>query len=593
MSSVDAEGKDEGADATPKSFPSLAHEAVHLTMTNRFNAARDFINAHQADDVRVEEIGALTDYIMAVSCHADALLDQALKSTWSTEAHARKQLSSSKKLADRIEGELIQADTHMLGALTQLVQQAYLKMAWNVRKSYGFYLSAEKHIQEEEDRAEGGKGSVEALKLSELKGWMQFGIGLFNMVLSLLPASVMTVAEWIGYHGDREKAFQYLRASQQSPSFMAPFACLLLCTYYLTVSQFIGQDDPAFHAEAKKLLEWANVQYPNGAFFLLQESRYYRVKAEPKKAIEIAQVGLKRITEMPSVAVMFQYQCGWCGLFSLEWEQCGRYFDAMLHSKFGGDYVEPADSPRSRSTLAPDDSHETDIPPTKASAQSLYAYLCGIAYANAGDTHRAEWYLRSVPSWLTPQQKPIDLFAVRRASQVLRRQPAWRQEELTLDVMELIICWNGLPQLPASSIDALRTQLAAVQPLTAASHPHPLAREDVIRFEWALAELDGISNPQAARERVERALEQHEAWLKGADAETKRAGQLAFLYYALADNCVALKEWAAAKHWLNKAKEQKNFDLYNPLQLKVHATGQRIKREENDTPSKTPQVHAA
>ena len=257
---ADVERKEDDSGTTLQSFPSLAHEAVHLIMTNHFHSAREFISAHQADDVRCEEVGALMDYIMAVSSHADHLLDQSLASTWSTEAHARKQLSGSKLTAERIEGELIQADTYILGALTQMIQHSYLKMAWNVRKSYGFYHSAEKHIQEEEDKAAEGRGTVEEDKRAELKGWMQFGIGLFNMVLSLLPASVMTVAEWIGYAGDREKCFTYLRASQESPSFMAPFACLLLLTYYLTVSTFIGQDDPAFHVESKKLLDVSKQQ---------------------------------------------------------------------------------------------------------------------------------------------------------------------------------------------------------------------------------------------------------------------------------------------------------------------------------------------
>ena len=244
------------------------------------------------------------------------------------------------------------------------------------------------------------------------------------------------------------------------------------------------------------------------------------------------------------MAVMFQYQCGWCGLFSLEWTQCARYFDTLLHSKLGGDYTPPADSPKLAVTNLESDELDVVIPPTKASAQSLYAYLCGIAYAMAGDTHRAEWYLRSTPSWLTPQQKPIDLFAVRRAQQVLDRRPHMRKEELTLDVMELIICWNGLVQLPADSIDQLLQLLAAVQPLTSPSHPQPLGREDLIRYEWATAELDGRTDPKLAKERVERILEAHESWLKNADVEVKRAGQLAFLYYALADYCVALKRVA-------------------------------------------------
>ena len=299
-----------------------------------------------------------------------------------------------------------------------------------------------------------------------------------------------------------------------------------------------------------------------------------------RQAIEVAHAGLKRIKEMPSVAVMYQYQCGWCGLFALEWQQCGRYFDSLLHSKPGGDYQPPADSPR-HSPDADADEDDVHIPPTRASAQSLYAYLCGIAYAMAGDTHRAEWYLRSVSAWLTPQQKPIDLYAVRRAWQVLSREPRMRQEELTLDVMELIICWNGLVQLPPTSITQLHALLAHTQPLTLPTHPHPLSREDLIRYQWATAALDGITDPRAARERVGRVLAADGGWLAGGGEEVRRGGLLALLYLMMADTSVELKEWDEAKQWLSKANAQKNYDLYSALQLKLHALGQRIKREEN------------
>ena len=78
---------------------------------------------------------------------------------------------------------------------------------------------------------------------------------MFHLTLTLLPASVLKVAELIGYGGDRERAFEYLRQSQESSSFMAPFSCLLLLSYYLTISAFTGQEDPSFLPESRKLLD--------------------------------------------------------------------------------------------------------------------------------------------------------------------------------------------------------------------------------------------------------------------------------------------------------------------------------------------------
>jgi hypothetical protein len=81
---------------------------------------------------------------------------------------------------------------------------------------------------------------------------------MFHLTLSLLPPTVLKVAEWVGYGGDRERAFEYLQQSQESTSFMAPFSCLLLLSYYLTISAFTGQEDPSFLPDSRKLLDVGN-----------------------------------------------------------------------------------------------------------------------------------------------------------------------------------------------------------------------------------------------------------------------------------------------------------------------------------------------
>jgi hypothetical protein len=146
------------------STSSLVHEGVQLVMTNQFNAARAFCLAH-ADDPRVALLSSLMAYLNAISSHAEDDLTDGLNSVWATEAHARKHLLSSPNVADSIEGELIQADCHMLGSMIQFIQGSYLKVAWNIRKAYAGYHRAEDRITEAED-----DGDIEANKLAELKG---------------------------------------------------------------------------------------------------------------------------------------------------------------------------------------------------------------------------------------------------------------------------------------------------------------------------------------------------------------------------------------------------------------------------------------
>ena len=588
--------------SVPAAAPrSLAHEGVRLVMTNHFTAANSFFAQH-SDDPKVNLLSSLMSYLSAVSSHSDEDLNEALNSVWATEAFARKQLVSSSHLGDSIEGELIQADCHMLGSMIQFVQASYLKVAWNIRKSYNFYHHAEERIEKAE-----ADGDLHTDRVAELKGWMQFGVGMFQMVLSLLPPSVMKVAEWVGFGGDRETAFSYLQQSQQSPSFMAPFACLLLLSYYLTVSTFTGQEDPAFLVEARRLLDWAAVQYPDGAFFALMDSRYYRMKVEPRKAIEVAQKALLSIKELPSISILYLYQCGWCALFLLDWRQCALYFDALLHSKPGGDYGPPPSS-SSTSKLGSGDSHAEDeekrteaeeadksleaaeeeltdlsIPPTKASAQGLYAYQTGLSYAMLGDLDRARWYLEGVPSWLSKRNKAIDLFAVRKAFELLHR-PALREAELTLDVFELLYCWNGFTQTPAASLKQLRAMLgrtgAALQKGPSSDTP-PFTREDLCRYLLYSAALTALTDPAAARVQLEKDLKEHEAFLEHSQY-AKQSGLLAFFYLELANECFAVHDVKKSKKCLDKARGYKNYDLYDIAQLKIHAHTQKIKRQEDE-----------
>jgi hypothetical protein len=80
------------------------------------------------------------------------------------------------------------------------------------------------------------------------------------------------------------------------------------------------------------------VHYPNGAFFALMESRYYRALCETRKAIEIADNAKSLVSELPSVEIMFSYQAAWCYFFCLDWQPCAEDFDKLLHSTLNGSY---------------------------------------------------------------------------------------------------------------------------------------------------------------------------------------------------------------------------------------------------------------
>ena len=312
----------------------------------------------------------------------------------------------------------------------------------------------------------------------------------------------------------------------------------------------------------------------------------------------MAQGGLRKISELPSIAVMFQYQSAWCALFLLDWAQCARHFDSLLHSKPGGDYVPPAgaadgkkdedDEKTARAKARADDAdtadgdedeeeeeEEVNIPPSKASAQGLYAYGCGLCYGMLGDAPRCRWYLRGVPGWLTAQRKSVDMFAVRKAEEILAR-PELSRHLLVLDVLELFIAWNGLAQTPEASLSKLAELLADTQ-----AHYAGLSRENQVRYHWCQAAVTAArGRPAEAKAIIASLLSEQERWMASSDY-CKRAGILPFIYYELANVCLASGEIAEAKRSVDKSKSYKGYDSYDILQIKLHALDQKLKRTED------------
>lgn len=550
------------------------HHAVDLLMNNQFNDAKQYFTLNQSSDVKLQLAHSLLLVIQAISTHSDDYLTDALSFIWKTEYNARS-LSDSPSInrsinLTKVEGLLIQADTHLLGSMIQMIQQSFVKVAWNVRKSHQFYAKASTSLDQIENELSINPSNDPSMKhrISCLRGWQQFGSGLFSLLLSLLPPTVMKIAEWVGYSGDRDTALALLRQSQQSESFMAPFAALMMCLFYLTIAQFTGQDDEQFLIDARSLLDWGSRSHPNGAFFALLESRYYRAKVQPQKAIDIAQAGLRSLRELPALGIMYIYQSAWCAMFLLDWSQAAKHFGALLYAS--------EDS---------EDEEQVALPPTRASAQAFYAYQLGLCQAMQGNWDAARQTWLSVPEWLQARDKPIDKFAVLKSSQLLARlnQSSLTTDDVLLDVLELIVAWNGITQMPSEYVQQATEMLRNAY--VNQSNNNGWSAEQLVRYRWlkasfiASAQSTDQSNVREAQELLTSTLNDFDKDFKR-DKSVMSSGLYAFICLELAHNAFVLQQHSQAKDWLVKANKQTGYELSNILHFKTHALGQKIKRAE-------------
>jgi hypothetical protein len=195
---------------------------------------------------------ACCSFIQAMSTYLENILDQALQRVWEAEKIASK--------SNTLAGSIVQGDAYLLGAIVcfalsamlqygicsdhelfdemkmswwqiQITQGSYVKGAWNLKSSWGYYKSAAATLS---------SGKYTGSDRAELECAVKFGTGFFNLLVSMLPPTIITVASWIGFSGDRERGLNELRDAVQSDKTMAPFSALLLLSYLCGIAAQIG-----------------------------------------------------------------------------------------------------------------------------------------------------------------------------------------------------------------------------------------------------------------------------------------------------------------------------------------------------------------
>jgi hypothetical protein len=138
---------------------SHVHQTMSLLLRNEFSACKALAAAHGERDLKCQLVLTYMRVIEAASTYGEAELQAALKIAWAVEKKASGMKNS-------IEGRLLQADTHFLGAIVQIIQQSFVKAALNLRRSWIYYEQAAKMLL-----------TYQGDDADELRGWSDYGNG--------------------------------------------------------------------------------------------------------------------------------------------------------------------------------------------------------------------------------------------------------------------------------------------------------------------------------------------------------------------------------------------------------------------------------
>jgi len=171
-------------------------------------------------------------------------------------------------------------------------------------------------------------------------------LGIFNLILSLLPPILTRTASWCsGLQGSRETAMEFLRLCWQEDGLLAPFAVICLVGYQVDVRTWLGEphaEEP--FQEANRALEWAEQRFPGGIFFEGLRANYCAVNRDLVQALEYSNRLSSMAQEMPALGLVMHAKAASYAQAGLDWPEAARAFRQALevYRKVGRRSLVPA-----------------------------------------------------------------------------------------------------------------------------------------------------------------------------------------------------------------------------------------------------------
>ncbi|CAK6960260.1 tetratricopeptide repeat protein 39A [Scomber scombrus] len=248
-----------------------------------------------------------------------------------------------------------------------------------------------------------------------LEGGISFGIGAFNLTLSLFPPRILKLLEFAGFSGDKEYGLSLLHDGATGMNLRSMLCALLLLCYYTFLTFILGTGEGEV-VEAERLLKPFRLRYPRGAIFLFFAGRTEEIKGNIDEAVALFEDGCKAQQEWKEFHHMCYWELMWCFTYKRAWKMAYFYADLL--------------SQESRWSKA------------------MYVYMKA-AYLSMLPNDESRPFgedevdlFRLVPTFkqkIAGKSQPTEKFAIRKA----RRYKGFCPIKLPVPVLEMMYMWNG------------------------------------------------------------------------------------------------------------------------------------------------------
>uniref|UniRef100_A0A8C1TDX6 Zgc:158403 n=1 Tax=Cyprinus carpio TaxID=7962 RepID=A0A8C1TDX6_CYPCA len=508
-------------------------EALDLFLNNHFNESLDKLRPRSKESMYHALIYATVLEMQAMMTfqHDDIV-------------HAGNTMKSAQ---EQLHAEVCYAECLLHRAALTFLQDenmvSFIKGGIKVRNSYLIYKELYAFVQS--DPAFKGPNH------KHLEGGVSFGIGAFNLTLSLFPARLLKLLEFAGFSGDKEFGISQLYTGATSHTLRSMLCALLLLCFYTFLSFILGTGEGEVE-EAERLLKPFRLRYPRGAIFLFFAGRAEEIKGNIDEAVALFEDGCKAQQAWKQFHHMCYWELMWCFTFKKHWKMAYFYADLL--------------SQESRWSKA------------------MYVYMKAAYLSMLPDTECRPFgdnevdLFRQVPTYkqkIAGKSPPTEKFAIRKA----RRYKASNPVRLPVPVLEMMYMWNGFSMIskqPELTEGMMQTLLEAERTLQAApENEYSVDDTCVILLLKGLC-LKNQGQTQAAEDCFKQVYSSEKKVKFDHYLVPNALLEMSLLYID-----TGRKEQAI--HLLQKAKKNyKEYSMESRTQFRVHAALTKLKADTND-----------
>ncbi|XP_016405107.1 tetratricopeptide repeat protein 39B [Sinocyclocheilus rhinocerous] len=387
--------------------------ALNLVLNNKFSEALDLLRPWSKDSM-YHALGYSSILVMQATMtfeHKDiqagmATIKEALQTcqrfrkrnsvVGSISSLMSKQSPDSLK-ADEMHAEICYAECLLQKATLTFVQDenmiSFIKGGIKIRTSYQIYKDCQSLL----NMSQGVGGDSEAFR--QFEGGVKLGIGSFNLMLSLLPARILRLLEFIGFSGNRVS-------------------------------------DTHFRSDTHiALLNEMSMFFPQGSIILFYSARIALLRGNFEKALVKFQECISAQQQWRQIHHLCYWELMWCHSFQQQWRDAYRYADLLCRESRWSKAIYVYQKAAILSMMS-----EEELKTSGEDEVELFRQVEGLKQRLAG---------KSIPT---------EKFAIRKS----RRYSSAVPVKLVIPALEMMYVWNGFT-IVGKRADATESLLITIE----------------------------------------------------------------------------------------------------------------------------------